>query len=154
MKYALTLCLFVWLCCCALTAQVLPAGQFSCAVSASGLHDCAGASAYPLRRANVEIRVPTQVSKSVQELSVMRFVLAPDALLNPVVQGRDVLIVGLNDGKLVNERKSPPTYVDVTKGLVMLMPKEEPYLLRNIGVQSLDLVVIDVGSEPAGKPKE
>jgi len=34
--------------------------------------------------------------------------------------------------------------VNVAKGLVMLMPKKEPYLLRNIGKESLDLLVVEV----------
>ena len=59
-------------------------------------------------------------------------------------EGDDILIVGMGDGELVNEAKAPQNHVNVTNGFVMLMPKDEPYLLRNIGEKSLDLVVIDV----------
>jgi mannose-6-phosphate isomerase-like protein (cupin superfamily) len=50
----------------------------------------------------------------------------------------------MNDGGLVNEKKSPQSRVNVSSGLVMLMPKEEPYLLRNIGKVNLELLVIEV----------
>jgi mannose-6-phosphate isomerase-like protein (cupin superfamily) len=70
--------------------------------------------------------------------------LAPGAPLNPLIEGREVLIVGMNNGELLNEKKSPPTHVDVRSGLVMLMPKEEPYLLRNVGKANLELLMIEV----------
>ena len=78
------------------------------------------------------------------KLFVTRCILAPGAPLNPLIEGRDVLIVGMNSGEVVNEKKSPQTHVNVSNGLVMLMPKEEPYLIRNIGRESLELLVIEV----------
>jgi mannose-6-phosphate isomerase-like protein (cupin superfamily) len=60
------------------------------------------------------------------------------------VEGTDVLIVGMNNGELVNEKKSPLNHVDVSSGLVMLMPKKEPYLLGNIGKENLELLVVEV----------
>ena len=78
------------------------------------------------------------------ELFVTRCILAPGAPLNPLVEGTDVLIVGMNSGELVNEKKSPQSHVNVSSGLVMLMPKEQPYLLRNIGKVNLELLVIEV----------
>ena len=53
-------------------------------------------------------------------------------------------MVGMNSGELLNEKKSPQKHVSVSNGLVMLMPKEEPYLLRNIGKENLELLVIEV----------
>ncbi|HET7891084.1 MAG TPA: hypothetical protein VFL34_06140 [Candidatus Sulfotelmatobacter sp.] len=64
--------------------------------------------------------------------------------MNPLVEGTDVLIVGVNNGELVNEKKSPQSHVNVSNGLVMLMPKEEPYLLRNIAKENLELLVIEI----------
>jgi hypothetical protein len=75
---------------------------------------------------------------------VTRYTLAPGAPLQRTVAGHDVLLVGMNDGEVVNEAKAPQTHVSVTNGTVMFMSKEEPYLLRNIGKQSLDLLLIDV----------
>jgi len=50
----------------------------------------------------------------------------------------------MNDGELTNEAKATQTHMNVTNGTMMLMPKEETYLLRNIGKQSLDLLLIVV----------
>jgi len=61
-----------------------------------------------------------------------------------MVKGHDVLVVGMNDGELTNEAKATQTHMNVTNGTMMLMPKEETYLLRNIGKQSLDLLLIVV----------
>ena len=36
------------------------------------------------------------------------------------------------------------SHINVFDGLVMLMPKKKPYLLRNIGKQSLTLLLIEV----------
>ena len=106
--------------------QVLPASNGSCRVSPSGLEGC-------------EWMTGVKSSK----LFVTRYTLAPGAPLNPVV-GRYVLIVGMNSGELVNEKKLRQSRVDVSTGLVMLMPKGEPYLLRNIGKENLNLLVIEV----------
>ena len=61
-----------------------------------------------------------------------------------MVKGHDVLVVGMNDGELTNDAKATQTHMNVTNGTMMLMPKEETYLLRNIGKQSLDLLLIVV----------
>ena len=54
-----------------------------------------------------------------------------------------MIIVGMNNGE-TRERESPLSHVNVSNGLVMSMPKEEPYLLRNIGKENLELLVIEV----------
>jgi hypothetical protein len=100
-------------------------------------------SAITLRRAGTTKAADT-VTDSRPKLFVTRCILAPGAPLNPLVEGADVLIVGMNDGELVNEKKSPQSHVNVSSGSVMLMPKEEPYLLLNIGKENLDLLVIEV----------
>src|SRR5262249_12409717 len=42
------------------------------------------------------------------------------------------------NGEVINEKKSPPSHITVHDGSVMLMPKEEPYLLRNVGKENLE----------------
>jgi hypothetical protein len=143
MRCAPVLCLFVLLIGFTTSAQILPTSNGSCAVSASGLMDCDWMSAVNLRRAGTS-KVTDTADDERSKLFVTRFVLAPGAPLNPLVEGCDVFIVGMNIGELLNEKKSPQSPVNVTNGLVMLVPKEELYLLRNIGKQNLDLVVIEV----------
>jgi hypothetical protein len=67
------------------------------------------------------------------KLLVTPYRLASGAPLSTPVEGRDAVIVGMNDGELSNENKSPPSHVSVSNGSVFMMPKGELYLLRNVG---------------------
>jgi mannose-6-phosphate isomerase-like protein (cupin superfamily) len=144
MRYVTAFCLFVLLSSHSTEAQVLPTSSGSCGISASGSLDCDVMSAINLRRQTDTRKTTDTAADERSKLFVTRCILAPGAPLSPLVEGRDVLIVGMNNGELVNEKKSPQRHVGVSTGLVMLMPKEEPYLLRNIGKENLDLLVIDV----------
>jgi len=75
---------------------------------------------------------------------VTHYRLAPGAPLSTPVEGRDAVIVGMSNGELSNEKKSPPSRVVVSNGSVILMPKEEPYLLRNLGKETLELLMIEI----------
>jgi hypothetical protein len=136
-------CLFALLGALTATAQIMPTASGSCSVAPSGVHGCSWLSAVNLRNATTS-KTTGAADDSLSALIVTRFVLAPGAPLNPLVEGTDVLIVGMNNGELLNEKKSPRSHVNVSNGLVMLMPKEEPYLLRNIGKENLELLVIEV----------
>lgn len=141
MKHAVTLCVLLLSSPLVVSAQVLPTSSGSCGVSSSGLMICDQLSPAPTRKAD-----GTAISRSTPtghpELFVTRYNLAPGANLAKMIEGHDVLIVGLGDGELVNETKSPPFHISVSKGSVVLMPKEEAYLLRNIGKQELDVLVV------------
>ena len=143
MRYVTAFCLFVLLSCHQTQAQVLPSSSGGCSISFSGLMDCDWASTIELRRTGTK-KTAAHTAHERRELLVTRCVLAPGAPLNPLVKGREVLIVGMNDGEVINEMMSPKKHVAIWKGLVMLMPKKEPYLLRNIGKESLDLLVVEV----------
>jgi mannose-6-phosphate isomerase-like protein (cupin superfamily) len=143
MRYVTAFCLFVLLSGHSTEAQVLPTSNGSCGISASGAESCNWISAITLRKAE-PMNTADAATDSRPKLFVTRCILAPGAPLNPLVEGTDVLVVGMNSGELVNERKSPQSHVNVSSGLVMLMPKEEPYLLRNIGKVNLELLVIEV----------
>jgi len=89
--------------------------------------------------------MPDLANDSRSALFVTRFILAPGASLDSLtIVGGEVLIVGENNGEVVNGKKSPPRHINVYDGSVMLMPKEEPYLLRNVGKESVELLVIEV----------
>jgi hypothetical protein len=143
MRYSTAFFLFILLSGHRGEAQVLPTSNGSCGISTSGLESCDWMSAVTLRKAGTTKTADT-AADSRPKLFVTRYILAPGAPLNPRVEGTDVLIVGMNDGELVNEKKSPQSHVNVSSGLVMLMPKEEPCVLRNIGKENLELLVIEV----------
>jgi hypothetical protein len=121
----------------AATAQVLPSSTGACSVSPAGLESCNWLSA-------VTVRPDKKTENAKTKLFVTRYTLAPGAPLKTPVEGYDNLVVGMNDGELANETKSPRTYVNVTNGSVVLMSKEEAYLLRNVGKQNLELLVIEI----------
>jgi hypothetical protein len=143
MRHVIAFCLFAFLNCHCSEAQVLPTSNGSCRISASGLESCDWMSGITLREAGTT-KTADKGADSHSKLFVTRFTLAPGAPLHPFVEETDVVIVGVNNGELVNETKSPPGHITVSNGLVMLMPKEERYLLRNIGKQNLELLVIEV----------
>ena len=143
MRYVTAFCLFALLSGHNTEAQVLPTSNGSCGISASGVQSCDWMSAITLRKL-ASTKTADAATDSSPKLFVTRCTLAPGAPLNPLVEGTDVLIVGMNSGELVNEKKSPQSHVNVYNGSVMLMPKEEPYLLRNIGKVNLEVLVIEV----------
>jgi len=144
MRYVPMFCLFALLSALSATAQVLPTSSGSCRVAASGWHGCNWMSGVSLPEATTS-KTPGVANNSRSSLFVTRFILAPGAPLDSqTIVGGEVLIVGRNDGEIINEKKSPPSRINVYDGSVMLMSKEEPYLLRNIGTESLELLVIEV----------
>ena len=143
MRYGTVFCLFILLSGHSSEAQVLPTSNGSCGISASGVESCNWISAITLRNADTTKTANTAADLR-PKLFVTRCILVPGAPLSPLVEGTDVLIVSMNNGELVNEKKSLQSPVNVSSGLVMLMPKEEPYLLRNTGKENLDLLVIEI----------
>jgi hypothetical protein len=141
MKYAVALWLLGLCGSLVATGQVLPTSSGSCGVAASGLMRCDWLSPAPLKKADGSKRIRT-VPSGHPEVFVTRFNLSPGAPLTPLVEGQDVLIVGMGDGELVNETKSPPAHINVRTGSVFLMPQEEHYLLRNIGKQDVAVIVV------------
>jgi hypothetical protein len=143
MRYVLMFCLFVLLSGPSAKAQVLPTSSGSCTVSASGLEGCNWWAGLGSRK--VTTTKPTDLASDSRSVFVTLYILAPGAPLDSQsIVGGEVLIVGKNSGEVVNEKKTPPSHIGVYDGLVMLMPREEPYLLRNIGKEKVELLVIEV----------
>lgn len=137
MRFSVTLLLFIVLVAFGADGQEMPTSNGFCSVGASGVMGCESLSTPPIRWPNGE------TSKfSRKGVFVTRFRLAPGAPLHRMNEGKDVLIVGMCDGELVNEAKASTSHIDIKNGFVILMPKEEPYLLRNIGQKDVDLLVI------------
>jgi hypothetical protein len=143
MKYASTLWVFFFCNSFVATAQVLPTSSGSCSVSGSGIMGCEWLSTPPVRWAEGN-KSNNSAPKGRTEVFVTRFTLSPGAPLNSLVEGHEVLIVGMSDGELVNETSSPRTNISLWNGSVVFMPKEDHYLLRNNGKQDVQLLVVDV----------
>jgi hypothetical protein len=104
MRYLPACCLFVLLSSLTAAAQILPTSNGSCGIGASGVMSCDWMSGISLQKDAKKITDTAAAESS--KLFVTRCILAPGAPLNPRVEGNVVLIVGMNNGELVNEKKS------------------------------------------------
>jgi len=142
MRNLTSLCLFVVLSSFTAVAQVLPSSNGSCRVTASGLESCNWMSA--VTRISGSIHPAHSVHDATSALFVTHYILAPGAPLSPAVEGVDVFIVSMSNGELQNEKAPSQSTFPVSNGFVMLMPKQEPFLLRNVGKEKLELLVFEV----------
>jgi hypothetical protein len=74
--------------------------------------------------------------------------LHPGGLLTRWIPDEDDLIVGEGEGSLANEAKSPALPIAMTAGVILFLPKEEPYKLRNVGKQDVHITVIRMRTTP------
>jgi len=129
-------------------AQIMPKSSGSCGVAASGAASCDWVSTINIRKAATSQKADETsdlTRHSRPAVFVTTFTLAPGAPLDSrEIVGREVLMVGRSKGEVVNEKKSPPARINAYEDLVMLMPKDEPYLLRNIGKDNLELLLIEI----------
>lgn len=138
MRNAPMLCFLALLSSLCAAAQIFPASTGSCSVAASGAEGCNWMSGVSLRKGIADKH------DSRSTLFVTRFILAPGARLDSkTIVGPEVLIVGRNNGEVVDEKRSPFRHINVYDGSVMLMSKKEPYLLRNVGKEEVELLVIE-----------
>ena len=130
-------CLFVFALCCSLTtaAQIFPNGGCGCGVLSSAV-SCSCAAGGSTSKATV----PVDRSQLIET----RVKLAPGALLTKWIPGDDEIVIGMESGQLSNEAKSPAVNVSVAEGSMFLMPKGEPYRLRNVGKQDVAVRVIRI----------
>jgi hypothetical protein len=129
-------------------AQVMPTSDGGCSVSADGMMSCEWLGTTP--------DVPKAASQQADDatrafaahpqsgLFVTRLSLAARAPVTLPLATYDALVVGLNDGILINETTKPAgARIKVSKGSVMLVPKNERMKFRNDSGQNLELVVIE-----------
>ena len=137
--------LFVFALCSSLTTatQVPPADSGGCGISSSGTVSCSFLSAMPVKKADGSGAAQNAPADG-RDFMVIRIRLSPGAPLTKWFAGEDEVIVGMGKGDLANEAKSPLADIPVSEGSVFLMPKDEPYKLRNVGKQELEILVIRV----------
>ena len=149
MRYVMLFCLFAFLSGHPAKAQVWPTSSGSCTVAPSGQEGCDWWAGLGSRKVTTT-KPPDLASDSRSALFVTLYILAPGASLDSQsIVGGEVLIVEKNNGEVINEKKTPPSHIGVYDGSVMLMPREEPYLLRNIGREKVELLVIEVRKKAA-----
>jgi|SRR5581483_10267805 len=110
--------------------QRMPASDGSCSVTATGLESCdwwAGLGSSP--------------SYPSPKILVTHYYLAPQAPL-AVTAGENVVIVAMSDGVLLDEKQSPASRINLSKGMAMLIPTGENVSLRNVGETKLEVLAI------------
>jgi hypothetical protein len=114
------------------TAQVTSSANLGCTVVAPRGMSCNG------------IGVPeTEKGKKFPKLFVTHFTIEPGAAVEEPSASSDCLIIGINGGDLVNE-KPPFLHVSLEKDAVTLMPKEQPFRLRNKGSQDVEFRLLEI----------
>ena len=113
-------------------AQITSSGNLGCTVFAAGGMSCNG------------IGTPeAELGKNLPKLFVTHFTIASGAVLEKPGASSDCLIVGINGGDLVNE-KPPFLHVSLEKESVTLMPKEQPFRLRNKSAASVEFRLLEI----------
>src|ERR1039458_1821036 len=114
------------------TAQVTSSANLGCTVLAPRGMSCNG------------IGVPdTEKGTNLPKLFVTHFTIAPGAAVEEPSSSSDCLIIGINGSDLVNE-KPPFLHVSLEKDAVTLMPKEQPFRLRNKGSQDVEFRLLEI----------
>jgi hypothetical protein len=115
-----------------MTAQVTSSTNLGCTAYAPRGMSCNG------------IGVPdTQGGTNLPKLFVTHFRIAPGAQVEEPSSSSDCLIIGINGGDLVNE-KPPFLHVSLEKDAVTLMPREQPFRLRNKGSQDVEFRLLEI----------
>jgi hypothetical protein len=130
--------LFVFALCCSLTtaaAQILANGGCGCRLSGATM-SCACAAGMSTNKQNV----PSEPSQLIET----HLTIAPDSLLTKGIPGDDEVFIPMGIGSLVNEAKSPVVQISIGEVSMFLMPKCEPYRLRNVGKQDLTVRIIRI----------
>jgi len=81
--------------------------------------------------------------KKLPKLFITDFILEPGAALDQPSSSSDCLLVGINGGDLVNEN-APFLHVSLEKDSVTLMPREQPFRLRNKGSDTVEFRLIEI----------
>ena len=128
-------------------AQVMPASDGGCGISASGAMNCEWLGSPPdVPKANSQhANNPTRdlAAHPQSGLFVTRLNLAAGAPVTLPMATYDALVVGLNSGILINETAKPAARITVSQGSVILVPKNERIIFRNDSGHNLVLVVIE-----------
>ena len=114
------------------TPQVTPSSNLGCTVVADGGMACNG------------IGIPeTELGKSQPKLFVTDFTVEPGGSIEGPDHSSDYLILGVNGGHLAND-KAPFLHVSLEQDTVTLMPKGQPFRLRNKGPKNVEFRLVEI----------
>lgn len=118
-------------------AQIAPSSGLVCTVGVRGPMACSGPPAIPKAPNNkaAETDLPRLVLTEIE--------LEAGAAWNMQSALSDYLIEGINGGTLENE-KTPFRHVSLAKGSLTLMPRGEPFRLRNKSTVTVEFRVIEI----------
>jgi hypothetical protein len=133
MRTTLTLALLTLCCLASATAQVISSENMGCTVVAGGGMSCNG----------IGDGKQEENEKKIPKLFITHFLLEPGAAFEQPSPSSDCLIIGINGGDLLNE-KLPLLHVSLEKDSVTLMPKEQPFRLRNKGSDNVEFRLIEI----------
>ena len=116
-------------------AQILPNGGCGCGLSGTTMSCHCGAVVSKNKQ-----NAPSEPSQLLETW----LTISPDALLTKGILGDDEVFIPMGIGRLVNEAKSPVIQIPIGEVSMFLMPKCEPYRLRNVGKQDLKVRIIRI----------
>lgn len=121
-------------------AQITSSDNLGCTIVAQGGVFCNGLSAVPSKPSAVK---PNEEGKKGPTLLLWNITLEPGASFERPYARADYALLGINGGELLNE-KTPFLHVSLDKDSVTLMPREQPFRLRNNSSQSVKFRVIEI----------
>jgi hypothetical protein len=114
-------------------AQITSSESLGCTVVPGGGMACNG----------IGVPFTKHQKPKLPRLSITHFTFEPEAVIDRVASSSDSLIVGINGGDLLNE-KPPGRHISLEKDFVTLMPKGEPFRLRNTGTERVEFRLIEI----------
>jgi len=115
------------------TAQIMSSLNLNCTVVAPNGMGCNGIGAPETKGEE----------KKLPKLFITHFIIEPGAALDQPGSSSDCLLVGINGGDLMNEN-APFLHVYLAKDSVVLMPREQPFRLRNRGSATVEFRLIEI----------
>jgi hypothetical protein len=119
-------------------AQIAPSFHSGCTIGPQGGMTCSGLGPKPSAAES-----PNEEGKRGPSVSNLYIRLEPEASFKSTSFPGDCVLLGINAGDLLNE-KAPFGHVYLDKNSVTLMPKEQPFRLRNHSSKTVEFQVIEI----------
>jgi len=105
--------------------------------------DCSWTSAIDIRKPSAEAAARERsIAAKSRQYPTAQYNLAPGAPFDAGSANYDRILVAVTDGRLVNEARPTPEHFILQSGSVLLLCKEEKYLLRNAGDKDLHIILV------------